>query len=79
MPEFFSSINDIVSEEIALSDKVFSKDKWLEAAKEQVEKGYITEAELAFASDTWVADLAGKKHSDIDEIERSVLKEEWFV
>ena len=78
MSETFGLISGI-SQNKTPADKVFSQEKWLEAAKNQLEQGYITEDEIQDAYDTWVKDLAGKKYSDIDEIERSVLKEEWFV
>ncbi len=80
MPETFNIIGDIgATKSKELSDKTFSKEKWLEAAKKQLKQGYITEDELSDACDTWVNALDGKKYSEIDELERTVLNENWFV
>lgn len=39
--------------------KKFSKEKWLECAMAQKEKGRISQAEIDHASETWVAQLDG--------------------
>ena len=56
--------------------KVFSKEKWLKKANEQIAQGYLSEREVEDALEIWVNDLDGKSK---DEIGDDFLNDDWFV
>lgn len=45
--------------------KVFSKEKWLEKANEQIAQGFLSERERDDALEIWVNDLDGKTYEEI--------------
>ena len=45
--------------------KVFSKEKWLEKANEQIAQGFLSERERNDALEIWVNDLDGKTYEEI--------------
>ena len=59
--------------------KVFSKEKWLEKANEQIEQGYLSERERDDALKIWVNDLDGKSKEEIADNNCASLPDEWFV
>lgn len=56
--------------------KVFSKEKWLEKAKIDKDKGILTQREIDDAISIWVNAFDGKSKEEISE---DFLNDEWFV
>ena len=59
--------------------KVFSKEKWLEKANEQIAQGFLSERERDDALEIWVNDLDGKSKEEIADNNGVSLRDEWFV
>ena len=59
--------------------KVFSKEKWLQSANEQSERGTLTQREIDDACEIWVNALDGKTAEEIAANGESALRDNWFV
>ena len=62
-----------------LTEKKFSKEKWLEAATAQKERGFLSQREIDDACEIWVNDFDGKTQSEIEATGDHLLHEDWFV
>ena len=61
------------------TEKKFSKEKWLEAAKAQMACGYVSQREIDDALEIWVNEYDGKTQSEIETSGGQPLNEAWFV
>lgn len=60
-------------------EKRFSKEKWLAAANEQMDKGYLSQKEIDDALVIWVNSIDGKTKTECEELGCNHLSEKWFV
>lgn len=58
--------------------RVFSKNKWLDSASEQVRQGVLSEREVVDAENNWVNDLDGKTEEELIAAGHNCLNENWF-
>lgn len=59
-------------------ERVFSKEKWLQSANAQVEKGVLSQEEVNSALEIWVNDLDGKPESEIKAAGMDIVRDDWF-
>ena len=64
---------------MAATEKRFSKEKWMEAAKAQMAQGFLAQREIDDALDIWVNEMDGKTQSEIEASGNQSLNEAWFV
>ena len=62
-----------------MAEKIFSKEKWLQCANEQMANGYITQQEIDNACKTWVDDMDGKTITEIGASEDEPINENWLI
>lgn len=59
--------------------KRFSKEKWLQSANEQIEKGILSQREVDDACSIWVDNLDGKTEEEVKASGFDVARDDWFV
>ena len=65
---------------MSITEKKFSKEKWLESASAQMEKGILTQREIDDACVVWVNAFDGKTRAEIEALGKlRGLNRAWFV
>ena len=65
---------------MSITKKKFSKEKWLESAYAQMEKGILTQREIDDACDLWVNAFDGKTRAELEALGKlRGLNRAWFA